>query len=84
VDLIFTSLSTLGIPLLRLLFREVVVANSENEMENMNTLHGQYALISNVKVRFKFSYHSFSKRLKTVFIEQQYVHFMCVKFESGI
>jgi len=62
----------------------MVVVNPENEMEHINTLHGRYALISNVKVRVKFSYHSFSKRLKTVFNEQQYVHFMCVKFECGI
>jgi len=62
----------------------MVVVNSENEMEHTNTLHGWYPLIFNVKVRVKFSYHSFSKWLKTVFIEQQYVHFMYVKFEPGI
>jgi len=39
-------------------------------MEHKNTLHRWYAPIFNVKVQFKFSYHSFSKRLKIVFIEE--------------
>lgn len=62
----------------------MVVVFSENEMEHTNALHGWYALIFNVKVRVKFSYHSFSKELETVFIEQQYLHFMYFKFEREI
>jgi hypothetical protein len=62
----------------------MVIVFSENEMEHTNTLHGWYALIFNVKERVKFSCHSFSKELKTVFVEQQYVYFMHVKFERGI
>jgi hypothetical protein len=63
---------------------EMVIVFSENEMEHTNTLHMWYALIFNVKERVKYSYHSFSKELKIVFVEQQYVYFMYVKFERGI
>jgi hypothetical protein len=61
----------------------MVVVNSENEMEHIHYM-GDMHLLFNVKVRVIVTYHYFSKGLKTVFIEQQYVHFMYVNFECGI